>query len=265
MDSNSLITDLSKLCRFCLKSVSDDEKIKVGEIMRKQFKIITNTEVFSGIIFPDLFFLNFILIFNLQLILNNVNYSCKRCSYDIRKSSVIKTRLLRNQKRLFEIIENADQQDQNVQIKFEMDCREETGACIKDIKEEFLEVNYESSFGNSILNRDNSGIDYQQIQRYEGSDPEILIEDSLNLAKRSKVVNYQELDNCSDTDEAKNMTKTKRIRSMSSDFLKGKERVICEDCGNEFTKSSLRNHRLRKHSKELPKFECDLCARKFFR
>jgi hypothetical protein len=44
MDKNKIITDLTTICRFCLKHV-DSEKVEIDEVLRKQFNNITNIEV----------------------------------------------------------------------------------------------------------------------------------------------------------------------------------------------------------------------------
>lgn len=40
-----MLLDLKQTCRFCLKEISDEEQVKLGNIVKKQFEKITNFQV----------------------------------------------------------------------------------------------------------------------------------------------------------------------------------------------------------------------------
>jgi hypothetical protein len=164
-----------------------------------------------------------------------------------------------------------DTVDQDESIKNEY----KDSDCVKglNIKEEELSgvgINYEPNFS---VNCENPA---DQIPNIDGSNPEQIA----MLSKRKRVVASHELEISEIGDiKAKKLKKIETgLHLQAKDrysrllifvnplkALKNPSRVMCEDCGNYFTKSSLKNHRLRKHSKELPKYECDVCGRKFFR
>jgi hypothetical protein len=72
-------------CRFCLKSISSDEMIEIDREIRHQFEDITNSELKMSAFFSSV--------------------SCINCCRDLRKCSSIKYKLLKNQEKLYEMID----------------------------------------------------------------------------------------------------------------------------------------------------------------
>lgn len=78
-------------CRFCLKTISTDEMIEIDQEIRHQFEEVTQTELKMSAFFSSV--------------------SCISCCRDLRKCSSIKYKLLKNQEKLYEMIDPKDSVD----------------------------------------------------------------------------------------------------------------------------------------------------------
>lgn len=78
-------------CRFCLKPISSDEMIEIDREIRSQFEDITHTELKMSAFFSSV--------------------SCTSCCRDLRKCSSIKYKLVKNQAKLYEMINPKDSND----------------------------------------------------------------------------------------------------------------------------------------------------------
>lgn len=78
-------------CRFCLKTISSEEMIEIDREIRNQFEDITNTELKMSAFYSSV--------------------SCINCCRDLRKCSSIKYKLVKNQEKLYEMINPKDTAD----------------------------------------------------------------------------------------------------------------------------------------------------------
>lgn len=164
--------------------------------------------------------------------------SCHKCASDIKKSSQVKSKVIANQKKLVELTE----QNSNGNMKIK-----------QELEDDFF------------YNEDNLEV---QIQENDGFKQEYA-EDSDDYFPIRKSRKHRERHRTRDRSHRlrepsrENETAQEKKKRLQRKYEHAKEKILCTDCGQYFSRGSIRFHHLRIHIK-TPKFQCDLCENKFF-
>jgi hypothetical protein len=194
-------------CRFCLKTIDDlDESVLIDGILRKHFKNLTNSDLESDVDYSEV--------------------SCHKCASDIKKSSVVKSKVIANQRKLVEMVEQKHNGSMKIKQEFEDDFF---------YNEENLEVQIQEN-------------DAFKQEYAEDSD------DFIPIRKSRKRHRHRDRSRRLRSYSREGETDHDRKKRLQRKYEHAKEKILCTDCGQYFSRGSIRFHHLRIHIK-TPKFQ----------
>lgn len=218
------MSDHSNNCRFCLLTVdSNENSVKLTSNLIKQYESLTNSKLRKDKVYSQLV--------------------CQKCSSDLSYFAQIKSKFLKNQKKLYETFRAFENQSQlgrrSKRIKkedeiiedFNVKLEEESGAEAEDPIEQFEQHLYETE---KVIQSD------VKIDNF----PEEIDGNELEEA-------YLELD------------ETSTIKTSTEKPPEKYPKTLCPDCGLSISKQHLKIHQERKHL-NLKRFTCDYCGREFY-
>lgn len=241
-------------CRFCLKPFDNKkEAISLDSTIKKHFKNFTNAEVRNCLLDPSksIFYQPF-----LQLKTDNdlPDLSCTVCYNEVMRSSLLKTKILENQKRLLELIDRKLDSYEDFKIKEENESEDEED---DDMYDDFYynDGNLEVQVQEQDQSEDNNDVTMSPS----------LLDDDEPLRSRTKSRSDRKKRRLSSTSSPDTEKEKKRSESLKRKYEHAKERVLCQDCGQYFARANIKKHHLRIHVRAPPQFKCDICEKMFFR